>query len=200
MKQVYCSFFLLVGFIVPLARMGWADVVVMLENPAQNQKVSGIGVISGWAFSTIPGAHVSVSVSIDSKAPITIPCCVERADVAHDHGEQARNSGFGQVFNFNLLSGDSHKIKVTGADNQGGSASSPDVSFTVVKPGGFEFLSLLDLLFAESSIDGQEIVLKKVKADEKGSDKQQEVTIRLAWQQNTQTLGIVKSENTGSST
>lgn len=174
--------------------------MVMLENPAPDQKVSGIGVISGWAFSTTPGARISVHLRIDGQTPIDIPCCADRADVALIHGDQARNSGFGQVFNFNLLSGESHKIKVEVTDDKGGSASSPEHSVTVVKPGGFEVLSLLDLLFAAPSIDGQEIVLKKAKADEKGSDKQQEVTIRLAWQQNTQTLGIVKSENTGSST
>ncbi len=199
MKQACRSFLLLVSLIALLACTGWADIMVTLENPAQGQKVSGIGVISGWAFSTTPGAHVSVSVSIDGQA-INIPCCVDRLDVVQVHGEQARNSGFGQVFNFNLLSGESHTIKVAVSDGQGGSGSSPEISFTVVKPGGFEFLSLLDVLFADPSIDSQEIVLKKVTATEKGSNKQQEVTIRLAWQPNTQTLGIVKSENTGSST
>ncbi|HJY81040.1 MAG TPA: hypothetical protein VKK81_08160, partial [Candidatus Binatia bacterium] len=201
MKQACRSFLLLVSFITLLARTGWADIMVMLENPAPDQKVSGISAIAGWAFSMTPGAHISsVRVTIDGQAPINVPCCVNRADVAQVHGEQARNSGFGQVFNFNLLSGDSHTIKVEVSDDQGGSGSLPDVSFTLVKPGGFEFLSLLDLLFAEPSIDGQEIVLKKVTATEKGSNKQQEVTIRLAWQQNTQALGIVKSENTGSTT
>lgn len=199
MKQACRSFLLLVSFMVLLTRTGWADIMVMLENPAPDQQVSGIRVISGWAFSTTPGAHVSVSISIDGQA-INIPCCVDRLDVAQVHGEQARNSGFGQVFNFNLLSGKSHTIKVAVSDDQGGSVSSPDVTFTVVKPGGFEFLSLLDVLFADPSIDSQEIVLKKVTATEKGSNKQQEVTIRLAWQPNTQALGIVKSENTGSST
>jgi YVTN family beta-propeller protein len=200
MKQKRCFFLFFVSFIVVLTHQAWADIMVELESPAKDQKVSGIGVISGWAFSTTPGAHVSVSVSIDGQAPINVPCCVDRVDVAKVHGDQALNSGFGQTFNFNLLSGESHKIIVTVSDDQGGSVSSPDVTFTTVKPGGFEVLSLLDLLFADPSIDGQELVLKKVNADEKGTNKQQEVTIRLAWQPNTQVLGIVKSENTGSTT
>ncbi|HKA53822.1 MAG TPA: YncE family protein [Candidatus Binatia bacterium] len=196
MKHLCRSFLLFIGFVMPLARAGWADVTVTLENPAPNQKVSGIGTISGWAFSSIPGAHVSVSVSIDGQAPISIPCCADRADVARDHGPQALNSGFGQVFNFNILSGNTHSIKVTASDDHGGSASSANISFTEVKPGGFEVLSLLDLLLADPKIDGQEIVLDKVQAVEKVTSKKQEVTIRLAWQQSTQTLGIVASQNT----
>src|SRR5262245_13535718 len=201
MKQTRRSFLFLISFITLLTRMGWADIMITLENPTQDQKVSGIGTISGWAFSTTPGAHISsVSISIDGQTPIGVPCCGDRADVAKGHGDQALNSGFGQVFNFNLLSSDSHTIKVEVSDDQGGSGSLPDVAFTTVKPGGFEVLSILDLLFADPSIDGQEIVLKKVTATEKGSGEGQEVTIHLAWQQSTQALGIVKSENTGSTT
>jgi YVTN family beta-propeller protein len=201
MKQTRRSFLFLISFIVVLTHQTWADIMVELENPTQGQKVSGIGTISGWAFSTTPGAHISsVSISIDGQTPIRVPCCGDRADVAKVHGDQALNSGFGQVFNFNLLSSDSHTIKVEVSDDQGGSGSLPDVAFTTVKPGGFEVLSILDLLFADPSIDGQEIVLKKVTATEKGSGKGQEVTIHVAWQQSTQALGIVKSENTGSTT
>ncbi|HJY81770.1 MAG TPA: hypothetical protein VKK81_11890, partial [Candidatus Binatia bacterium] len=205
MKQTRRSFLFLISFITLLARMGWADIMVTLENPTQDQKVSGIGTIAGWAFSTTPGAHISsVSISIDGQTPIRVPCCGDRLDVANDPRfssfPQALNSGFGQVFNFNLLSSDSHTIKVEVSDDQGGSGSLPDVAFTTVKPGGFEVLSLLDLLFADPNIDGQEIVLKKVTATEKGSGKGQEVTIHVAWQQSTQALGIVNSENTGSTT
>src|SRR5712691_9901062 len=166
MKQACRSFLFLVSLIVLITHTGWADIMVALESPAADQKVSGIGVIAGWAFSTTPGARVSVHLRIDGQTPIDIPCCVDRADVALIHGDQARNSGFGQVFNFNLLSGESHKIKVEVTDDKGGSASSPEISFTLVKPGGFEVLSLLDLLFAanDASINGQEIVLKKVQA------------------------------------
>src|SRR5262249_7417567 len=124
MKHLCRSFLLFIGFVMPLARAGWADVTVTLENPAPNQKVSGIGRISGWAVSSVPGAHVSVSVSIDGQAPISIPCCADRADVARDHGPQALNSGFGKVFNFNILPGTTHSIKVTASDDHGGSASS----------------------------------------------------------------------------
>ncbi|MBI3797943.1 MAG: hypothetical protein HY268_13375, partial [Deltaproteobacteria bacterium] len=149
MKQLYRSFFLLVCCGVLLTRVSWADIVFEVENPATNQPASGIGVISGWAFSTTPGAQVSVSVSIDGQASFIIPCCSERGDVAQKYGVQALNSGFGQVFNFNLLSGDSHTITVTVSDDHGGSASPSNVPFTVVKPGGFEFLSSLDLLLAD---------------------------------------------------
>jgi YVTN family beta-propeller protein len=199
MKKLYRAFFLLAGFVMLLTRVSWADVVLNLENPTTDQQVSGISVISGWAFSTIPGAQVSVSVSLDGQASVSIPCCVGRADVANEHGPQALNSGFGQVFNFNLLTGESHTITVTASDDHGGSASVSNVPFTTVKPGGFEFLSSLDLLLADASIDGKEIVLEGVTANEKGTNNQQEVTLHLAWQQSTQALGIVQSDDTGSS-
>lgn len=205
MKQACRSIFFLILLVFLLPQPGQADIMLLLENPAQNQKVTGIDVISGWAFSTIPGAKVRVRLLIDGTDIGDVPCCVDRADVAQQFsqfGSQALNSGFGQGINFNILSAESHKIKISVSDNSGSAAKEEEHTVTVIKPGGFEFLGQLDLLFAEARIDtkDQEIVLEKVQAREKGTGKSQQVTLRLAWRENTQTLGIVKTENEGEPT
>lgn len=203
MKQAFRCVFVLAVVACGLTPGARADVMTFLENPAQNQTVSGIGVISGWAFSTVAGAQVTVRLRIDGQDVSDIPCCVERADVAQQFPTvpQALNSGFGQVFNFNLLPGDSHTVAVEVQDNMGSPPRVEEHQVTVVRPGGFEFLSQLNLLFADAPrLEDQEILLEGVEAIEKGSSNQQDVTIRLAWQQNTQSLAIVRSENTGEST
>ena len=65
-----------------LPRLGSADIFFTLENPVQNQSVSGIGLISGWAFSSVANARVTVRYQIDDLASGEIPCCVDRGDVA----------------------------------------------------------------------------------------------------------------------
>jgi hypothetical protein len=120
MRLLYHSLLITVCYVVLLAPLGRADIMLNLENPASDQQVSGIGLISGWAFSTTPGVQVTVRLRIDGQTGDPIPCCVNRLDVAQDPQfssfPQALNSGFAQVFNFNLLSGDSHKIAVEVSD------------------------------------------------------------------------------------
>jgi YVTN family beta-propeller protein len=159
--------------------------------------VSGIGPISGWAFSTVPGAQITVLLRIDGAEATPVPCCLERPDVAQQYGSQALNSGFGEIFNFNRLSEGDHDFEVEVQD--GSSVKSEKHKVTVVKPGGFEFLSSLNLFLAQVEVKDQEVVLEGVHAVEKGTNTDQEVTLHLAWQENSQTLGVVKSENTGTS-
>jgi YVTN family beta-propeller protein len=208
MKHVGKFFLFLTFVIAVLARAAQADIRFNLENPSPNQTVSGISVISGWAFSTTPGAKVTaVTVTIDGQAFI-IPCCVDRADVQAEFPDQpqALNSGFGQTYNYNLLTDGDHKITITVTDDKGGSASSSEQSFSVVRPGGFEVLSLLDILLSSPSITNQDniaeqqIVLENVRAVQKDTNTSQTVKVHLAWQENTQSLGIVKSDNVGSAT
>lgn len=177
-----------------------AAIQMNFEVPANDQKVSGIGPISGWAFSTT-GAAVTVTVQVDSGTPTIVPCCAERQDVANEKGEVGLNSGFGQIFNFNVLSSGNHTFVIKVKDQGDASEVTQSHQVSVVKPGGFEFLSRLDFVFASADIkDNGEIEIVNAHAVDKATLADQEVTLRLAWQQNTQTLAIVKSDNTGSST
>src|SRR5262249_2314099 len=146
LKLIMRRFFSLCGFLVflgPLcAATGHADIISVLESPAADQKVSGISAVSGWAFSTEPGAHLTIKFSVDGGASTSIPCCTERLDVARDNANfpQALRSGFALLYNFNLLSEGPHTVVVTMQDG----VSSPLVqehAIVVAKPGGFEFLN-----------------------------------------------------------
>ena len=200
MKQAYRCFLFCVVFSLFSARVGWSEIFVMLENPLQSQKVSGISVISGWAFSDQPGAQVTVRLFVNETDLGAIPCCVERSDVQAEFPDQpqALNSGFGQVFNFNLLP-DAATIAIAVSDTVGSAPQNREAQVTVVKPGGFQFLSQLDLLFTdpiEFHDERTEIEIAGVIAREKETGNSEEVTIRLAWQENLQNLGIVHSETT----
>jgi YVTN family beta-propeller protein len=202
MKQ-RCRFsFVLSALLLLLTLPVQAEISMFLESPAPNQPVSGIGPISGWAYSTVPGAQITARLLVNGTVVGDIPCCVPRADVAERFGPQALNSGFGQVIHFNLLPASS-TIAVEVSDTAGSAPQRREAKVTVIKPGGFQFLSQLDLLFAtkiEFKNDRKEIAIEGVTAREKGTGNAQEVTIRVAWQENTQTLGIVRSENTGPTT
>jgi YVTN family beta-propeller protein len=181
------------------ARTGRAEIITVLESPAPEQRVSGIGVISGWAFSSVPGARVSVRLFVNGADMGVVPCCVERQDVAQAYPDQpqALNSGFGQVFNFNLLPNEA-TIAVEVSDDQGSAPQRREARVTAVKPGGFEFLSQLDLFFIDSIVildDKREIEITGVIA-RKDANNAQQVTLRLAWQENLQNIGIVHAENT----
>ncbi len=197
-RRLY-RFALLPFLLIALAAFpSFAAIQMNFEVPADDQKVSGIGPISGWAFSDT-GAAVTVTVQVDSGTPTVVPCCAERQDVAALNGPFGLNSGFGQIFNFNVLSSGNHTLVIKVQDGTSEATQTHQVS--VVKPGGFEFLSRLDLVFASADIkDNGEIEIIRAHAIDKETVKDQEVTLRLAWQQNTQTLAIVKSDNTGSST
>ena len=189
------SFTLLPLLLVLLtASSSLAAIEMTFEVPAHGQKVSGIGSISGWAFSTT-GAAVTVTVEVDNGLPSIVPCCGERQDVANVYGPFGFNSGFGQVFNFNILSEGNHTIVIRGYDGTSETLRSHQIS--VVKPGGFEFLTRLDLAFANATIDNNEIEISGAYAVDKASLEDREVTLRLAWRQNSQTLTVVNSRETG---
>ena len=186
------------GLLCLLPVSSLADIKFVLENPAPGQALSGIRVISGWAFSTESDEPVSVRLWIDDGEAIEVPCCVERADVANEHPDdpQALSSGFGQVFNASLLEEGAHTLTIEIEDATGARETRAQ-RIETVKPGGFEFLGSLDLDRADAALseDKQEIVMTGVIVREKGSTESEEIEIRLAWQENLQALGIVAARN-----
>jgi YVTN family beta-propeller protein len=184
-----------------------AEILATLESPPNNQKVSGLGAVAGWVFSTDPQVTITrVQLRVDEKPFGDIPFPGERSDVAQAYSTipQALNSGFAYGANFSGLTGGSHKIGVEITDSRGGSKII-DHDVTVIRVGGFPFLSFLDLSGANPKIDGKQIRLPFTEATEKPADttteaKVQQVNIQLAWQPDRQTLGIVGSDNTNDPT
>ena len=181
-----------------------ADILLTVENPTQDQSISGISLISGWTFSQTENAQVTVRYQIDNLASGEIPCCVDRTDVAQANLQypQALRSGFGLLVNFNLLADGLHTLTIEVEDDSGSPTQSQTLTFSTARPGNFQFLSDLDL--APSSTDDiewdsahQSFLIKGAVAVEKETEKQQEVNILMAWQSNTQTLSVIQSENVG---
>ncbi|MBI3798420.1 MAG: YncE family protein [Deltaproteobacteria bacterium] len=187
-----CCFVVFLGLL--LTETGHADILTNLESPAANQGASGISAISGWAFSSVPGARVTIQLLIDGTASGTIPCCSQRNDVNLEIP-----SGFALLFNFNLLSEGAHMITIDVQDDKGSPTQTQTHAITVAKPGGFEFLSDLTLADAKVSLstDKQEIILEGAQAQDKATEATQKVNLQLAWQEATQAIGVVEAENVG---
>jgi YVTN family beta-propeller protein/cysteine-rich repeat protein len=190
-------------------RYGSAEIFFNLENPGQNQNVSGISLISGWVFSSVAGAQVTVKYRIDSLVSGEVPCCVDRADVAntpeYQQYPQALRSGFGLLVNFNLLANGVHTLVLEVTDDKGSPPKSETVTFSASRPGGFQFLSDLNVAAAKSEditwdSDHQSFFVKGALATDQATEKEQKVNLRMGWNFTTQTLGITQSENVGEPT
>src|SRR5438067_914903 len=79
-----------------------------LENPQPDSAQSGIGLFSGWSCS-----GPDVAVSIDGATPLKIPYGGGRADTASVCGASNTGTGFGLLFNFNLLGAGRHTAQLT---------------------------------------------------------------------------------------
>src|ERR1044071_4126010 len=119
MKRALLFFFQAL-LLMAWAEQGRADVLLVVESPAQNQILTGITGLSGWTFSTVPGAHVTVQATIDGQTIINglkvseVLCCSAREDVAQKYPgmAQALLSGFALVFNVNYLSEGTHLVVI----------------------------------------------------------------------------------------
>jgi YVTN family beta-propeller protein len=178
-----------------------AEIVANWETPTNEQRITGIGLIAGWAYSTTPNTTVTVKIFVDGTDYGEVACCSERADVAQAHGAQALLSGFGRGDNFSALTGGDHTLRLEIRDN----VAAPTIierKITAIRVGGFSFLNSLNLLAASANVNDQEVVIKEVLAQDSGTaadTRDREVTVRLAWQPETQTLALIRSENSGSS-
>ena len=193
-----------------------AAIHVELESPDNGQFVSGILPISGWAFAVSDDPDnpavlpVTIRLSIDGQDSGEIPCCVDRADVQGEYGEQALKSGFGQVFNFGELSGIGEGSEERGGEGpgkgeytvrievaaEGVASKSVEHTVTVVRPGGYTFLELPSLLGASSpeiNTEAQEIMFQNIIFRDKHSNETKSGELWLEWQPNIQQLGVVGS-------
>ena len=186
------------GLVFVFPRTSLAAIEFFLENPAQDQVLSGVSIISGWAFSTESDKPVTVRLRVDDGEAIEVPCCTERTDVVASYPDypQARTSVFGQIFNFNLLEEGAHTLTIE-IEDATGARETREHRIETVKPGGFAFLRLLDLTRARATLseDKQAILIDRALARDKASDEFEEVSLSLAWQENLQVMGIVASHN-----
>src|SRR5262245_11762728 len=120
MKRALCFFFQAL-LLIAWAEQGRADILLAVDSPVQNQIFTGITGFSGWTFSTVPGAHVTVQAAIDGQTIINglrvseVLCCTIREDVAqlYQNYPQARLSGYAFVFNVNYLNEGAHIVVIT---------------------------------------------------------------------------------------
>lgn len=197
-------------------RVAWAGIQAVLENPGEDQFVSSVRLISGWAFAVSDDPDnpvalpVTIRLSIDGQDYGEIPCCVDRGDVQEGHGEHALKSGFGQVFNFGELSGigegsegraeedqakGQHTVRVE-ISAEGVTSKIIEHRVTVVRPAGYKFLELPSLLGSTSSeinTESQEIMFSGVTFRDKHSSAIASGELWLKWQPNIQQLTVVGS-------
>jgi len=139
-----------------------------LENPQPGSFNSGIALFSGWSCD-----GPAIGLSIDGGAPITVPYGSGRGDVASVCGAGNLNTGFGLLYNFNLIGPGSHTAQLF----VNGAARGTPVQFNVVVPAG-EFLvgAAAEVSLPNFPSAGR--------------------TTRLAWQQSVQNF-VIKSASTG---
>lgn len=165
------------------------------DNPGQNQPVSGIGLVQGWAFAEESGATITeVRQATDGQPGVNIPCCSVRSDVAaaFPDNPNAVNSGWGATFNYGLLASGRHRMSVQIADSIGDSLTF-DHDVTVTSLGGFEFLDLFDVSGATARIEGEEILIEGVIIRDQISQQTKIIDVRLRWFVSSQSLVIVSS-------
>ena len=106
---MYRAFILCVFLVWPAVSQ--ATVTVSLENPGNGGSVSGLSVISGWAFSD-SGAPLTVTLHINGEPFGPVPCCGPRQDVMDAIPGAPLHTAFGLLFNYGLLEAGVHTLGV----------------------------------------------------------------------------------------
>ncbi len=154
----------------PFASAG-DDVPTVLENPAQNQSVGGIGLISGWSF-VRGNKDVRVKIRVDGVTlDLRTACCTSRQDVDAAVPGAPDNTGFSMLVNFSNLSPGPHLVGVDARSTDAFDDFFGDKERTVIdhnvyviRPGNTSFLTGLNLSGSTCSISSanNEIQLNNV--------------------------------------
>jgi hypothetical protein len=147
------------------------DVPTVLENPAQNQSVGGIGVVSGWSF-VRGNKDVRVKLRVDGVTlDLRTACCTPRQDVDATVPGAPDNTGFSMLVNFANLSPGPHLVGVDARSTDAFDDFFGDTERTVIdhnvciiRPGNTNFLTGLNLSGSTCSISptNNEIQLNNV--------------------------------------
>ena len=177
---------------------GGVAIIAQQEVPQTGQEVSGIDLVAGWAVASQVGVFIAqVELFIDGISRGAVPCCSERVDVQAALPQlptlNTLQSGWGLLFNWNMLTAGEHTIRVEIQTSSGVVFSTPLRTVRVVKPGGFEFLDAFEISGATTRIDGDDIIVEGLVVRDKSSGDQKTIDVRLRWFENTQRLGVVES-------
>lgn len=172
-----------------------------LENPEQNQPLSGVALVRGWGFDSRANGKISgVELLIDGALVATVPCCSPRGDVRTAFPQfpafNTENSGWGAIMNWGLLGAGSHTVQVQLTSLTGETLATEPRTVTVVRPGDFSFLDQFSLAYATASIVGDELVVEGIIVRDQASQQQRQVNIRFRWFANSQSLGMVEAITT----
>ena len=172
-----------------------------LENPEQNQPLSGITVVYGWGFDSRTNGKISgVDLLIDGARVGTVPCCSPRGDVRNAFPQfppfNTENSGWGAIMNWGLLRTGSHTVQVQLTSLTGETFATEPRAVTVVRPGDFSFLDQFSLAQATAHIVGDELVVEGIIVRDQASQQQRQANIRFRWFANSQALGMVEAVTT----
>ena len=152
------------------ARAAFADApIVMIEQPANSEVVSGVISIFGWAVGN-PEVE-SVSYKIDDKSAKSMPYGGSRNDVAAAYPDypDANESGYSMVFNTRRLDNGPHTLSIS-ATNKTGDTTTETIEFVVSNAPGDDnpYGVVIDLSNATVSIvDSETLFLENVIVDGK---------------------------------
>ena len=128
-------------------------------------------------------------------------CCSYRDDVGEffnpnsgSNNPAAYTSGWSLQFNYGNLSPGPHVLTVQ-LEAPGFETQTFNRPFTSLRLGGFTFLDQFDLSSASARIEGEDIVLRRVRVRDKTSQQTMRVEARVRWFTNSQSLGIVASSS-----
>jgi hypothetical protein len=178
-----------------------ADIVYTLENPSIGQFISGVSVVSGWAYAP-GGAPVTVTLRINGQLTDTIlPCCGPRADVQAQNPGAPLETAFGLLLNYGVFDPatlTSIGVRITSPNEI---PVTIDHQVTLAKPGArtldpatyFAFLDQLSLNKGRAAVDGEELILAPVTVTDNNAGGTRKSTLRLLWTSNTQSFGIIEA-------
>lgn len=170
-----------------------SNIITLLESPDSEQSVFGINVLRGWAFDNDPNFTVrTIRLTVDDAPIAIVPCCSGRQDVAAaflSH-PNALNSGWGITANYANLPAGVHTIGVQ-IESSAGVVFSTSRPVTVVKVEGVQYIDLVDFTNATARIEGEDVVISKVRIRDAATQQVVTVQFRLRWSVNSQSLGIV---------
>jgi len=158
-SRIWVSTLAALCVLVPPFAYAGDDVPTVLENPAQDQSVGGIGVVSGWSF-VRGNKDVRVKLRVDGVTlDLRTACCTPRQDVDAAVPGAPDNTGFSMLVNFSNLSPGPHLVGIDARSTDAFDDFFGDKERTVIdhnvyviRPGNTSFLTGLNLSGSTCSI------------------------------------------------